>query len=51
MELKISKIQWRKVIAVMLTLCMAITMVQVPVNAEETGAQQPAVSRHLNVGS
>ena len=51
MELKISKIQWRKVIAVMLTLCMAIAMVQVPVNAEETGAQQPAVSRHLNVGS
>lgn len=36
MELKISKIQWKKVLACILTLCMAITMVQVPVNAEET---------------
>ena len=51
MELKISKIQWKKVIAFMLTLCMVITMVQVPVNAEETGTQEPTVSRHLNMRS
>ena len=36
MELKISKIQWKKVLAFILTLCMTITMVQIPVNAEET---------------
>lgn len=36
MELKISKIQWKKVLAFILILCMTITMVQIPVNAEET---------------
>ena len=36
MELKISKIQWKKVLAFVLTLCMTIIMVQIPVNAEET---------------
>lgn len=36
MELKISKIQWKKVLAFALTLCMTISMVQIPVNAEET---------------
>ena len=36
MELKISKIQWKKVLAFALTLCMSISMVQLPVNAEET---------------
>lgn len=33
MELKISKIQWKKVLAFVLTLCMTITMVQLPVNS------------------
>ena len=51
MELKISKIQWKKVLAFILTLCMTITMVQIPVNAEETSDEGGKVSRHLNVGS
>lgn len=48
MELKISKIQWKKVLAFVLTLCMTITMVQIPVNAEET--TQPVNSpKHFDV--
>ena len=48
MELKISKIQWKKVLAFILTLCMTITMVQIPVNAEEI--TQPVNSpKHFNV--
>lgn len=48
MELKISKIQWKKVLAFILTLCMTITMVQIPVNAEET--TQPVNSpKHFDV--
>lgn len=48
MELKISKIQWKKVLAFVLTLCMTITMVQIPVNAEEI--TQPVNSpKHFNV--
>lgn len=48
MELKISKIQWKKVLAFVLTLCMTITMVQIPVNAEET-AQPVKPPKHFNV--
>lgn len=48
MELKISKIQWKKVLAFVLTFCMTITMVQIPVNAEET--TQPVNSpKHFDV--
>lgn len=48
MELKISKIQWKKVLAFILTLCMTITMVQIPVNAEET-AEPVNTPKHFNV--
>lgn len=46
MELKISKIQWKKVLAFVLALCMPITMVQIPVNAEEITQKSP---KHFNV--
>lgn len=49
MELKISKIQWKKVLAFVLTLCMTITMVQLPVNAEET-TEPVNTPKHFNVG-
>ena len=48
MELKISKIQWKKVLAFALTLCMIISMVQLPVNAEET-TKTVSAPKHLNV--
>lgn len=48
MELKISKIQWKKVLAFVLTLCMTITMVQLPVNAEET-TEPVNTPKHFNV--
>ena len=47
MELKISKIQWKKVIAFALTLCMTISMVQLPVNAEET--TEPNTTKYFRV--
>ena len=48
MELKISKIQWKKVLAFALTLCMTISMVQLPVNAEETTGTV-STPKHFNV--
>ena len=51
MELKISKIQWKKVVVFVLTLCMVITMVQLPVNAQGIDDEDVEVSRHLNVKS
>ena len=48
MELKISKIQWKKVLAFALTLCMTISMVQLPVNAEETTGTI-STPKHFNV--
>lgn len=48
MELKISKIQWKKVLAFALTLCMTISMVQLPVNAEET-TETVSAPKHFKV--
>ena len=47
MELKFAKIQWKKVLAFVLTFCMTITMVQLPVNAEET--TETKAPKHFNL--